>query len=255
MGAADGSLMGFVELVKTGAVVAAFDAAAPTYAAAAKVQAEAAEALLRRAAAPPPRRALDIGAGAGAVATRIARRWPQAEIDALDASPAMLAELSKALPEARLICADAAAFEASARYDLIFSSMALHWLADPRAALTRWRRALAPGGALHVALPVAGSLGEWRDACAEAGAADGLWRFPPEDFAQGLAAATELRAHRAEYADARAFLSSLKRTGAHSPRAGHAPLAPARLRRILERGPRPFVATFRVLYLTIVCGD
>jgi malonyl-CoA O-methyltransferase len=243
--------MGFIEIVRPPDVVAAFDAAADTYADAAALQDEVAQELLRRAeSAGQPRRILDMGCGAGGVTARLAARWPHAQIDALDAAPAMLAAMARRLPQARPICADAATFAPQESYDLIVSSMALHWLPDPRAALARWRGALAPGGALHVALPVAGSLDEWRAACAGVGACDGLWRFPAADFAEGVATHADMIAHRMIYPTARDFLASLKRTGSHSPRPGAAPLSAATLRRLYAQSPRPFAATYRILYLT-----
>ena len=51
--------------------------------------------------------------------------------------------------------------------DLIASSMALHWLADPVASLERLRRLLAPGGVLLYATLGPESFAEWRArACA-----------------------------------------------------------------------------------------
>jgi len=243
--------MGYVDLMQKSGVVAAFDAAAASYAAAARVQDQVAEALLGGVADGAPKTILDIGCGAGAVTALIAARWPQAEIDALDASPAMLAQVAGRAPTARRFLGDAAAFEPAARYDLIVSSMALHWLPDPRAVLARWARGLAPGGRLHVAVPAAGSLREWREACADAGAEDGLWPFPAEDFAAGLARSAELREHRLVYASARDFLISMKQTGAHSPRRGHRPASAGALRRLLAQCERPFAATYRILYLTV----
>ena len=43
---------------------------------------------------------------------------------------------------------DAARPTADGPFDLIATSMTLHWLADPAAALTTLRRQLTPGGVL-----------------------------------------------------------------------------------------------------------
>ncbi len=161
----------------------------------------------------------------------------------------MLAALQAKFPGVGIIRADAAETGDIGRYDLILSSMMAHWLPDPRGAIAQWRKLLAPGGRLHVALPVAGSLHEWRDACRAAHLADGLWAFPDSGFAAGSGASAETKAFVATYADARAFLRSLKQTGARRSRPGHSPASPAALRRVLNRQKKPFSATFLVEFL------
>jgi trans-aconitate 2-methyltransferase len=47
--------------------------------------------LLSRVGAPSPRRVVDLGCGAGNLTGQLARRWPEAAIEALDSSPEMVA--------------------------------------------------------------------------------------------------------------------------------------------------------------------
>ena len=237
------------------AIVRAFNAAAATYDAASQVQRDIASELVLRAARAcegEPRKILDLGCGAGHVTENALRQWPRAKISALDAAPKMLAALQGKFPGVETIGADAAEPGLlGGYYDLILSSMMAHWLADPRAALQVWRNLLAPGGKLLVALPVEGSLHEWRDACRDAGLADGLWAFPPENFAAGLTEQAEIQNFVGSYPDASAFLQSLKRTGARKPRPGHRPQSPAALRRLLASRHGAFNATFRIAFLTL----
>jgi malonyl-CoA O-methyltransferase len=235
-------------------VIRAFNAAAATYDAASQVQREIAGELVLRAARGcdrAPQKILDLGCGAGHVTENALRHWPRAEMTALDAAPKMLEALQGKFPGVGTIRADAAEPGLTGAYDLILSSMMAHWLPEPRAALKLWRHRLAPGGKLLVALPVEGSLQEWRDACRDAGLADGLWPFPPENFADGLAEETDMREFVASYPDAGAFLQSLKRTGARKARPGHRPESPAALRRLLASRRGVFDATFRIIFLTI----
>lgn len=143
-------------------IITAFDAAAGSYDAWTQVQRDVARALVERAGG-APRTILDVGAGTGHVTGLAREKWPGARIAALDAAPKMLARLKQKYPDVEILCADAASFACGARYDLIVSSMALHWLPEPAAVVRNWRRLLAPGGALHVAAPVEGTLAEWRD--------------------------------------------------------------------------------------------
>ncbi len=82
-------------------IIAAFDAAADSYDAASKVQRDIARKLVARAAqslVAPPKTILDLGSGAGHVTGAALELWPEAEIVALDAAPAMLAALRAKYP-------------------------------------------------------------------------------------------------------------------------------------------------------------
>jgi ubiquinone/menaquinone biosynthesis C-methylase UbiE len=101
-------------------------------------------------------RALDVGAGRGAVTFRIAEAvGPEGRVDAIDLAPTMV-ELTRATAEERGLAqvhvqlADAtdpardAALETG--YDLVASSLVLFFLPDPEEAVRRWLRLLTPGG-------------------------------------------------------------------------------------------------------------
>jgi hypothetical protein len=84
-----------------------------------------------------------------------------------------------------------------------------------------------------------------------AGIEDGLWTFPPPDFAAGRGAAIEILDFPAEYPDARAFLRALKGAGAHRSRPGVRPAPAGALRRLLATHSGPFKATFRIALLSL----
>ena len=202
-----------------------------------EVQSEVARALVARAAIDrthsAPRTILDIGAGTGHVTGLAKKNGRARKIAALDAAPKMLARLKAKFSDVETIRADAASFASAARYDLILSSMALHWLDDPARVLENWRGLLAPDGALHVATPVEGTLGEWRVFLREAGLQDLLWRFPAENFACDC----EIVAFPARFDSATAFARSLKKSGAIAPPPAVAPCPPRRCERRWRSGP------------------
>jgi malonyl-CoA O-methyltransferase len=231
-------------------IVAAFDAAAATYDPASQLQLAVAERLL--AAIPSscqPQTILELGCGTGILTTGAMARWPQAHLTALDAAPAMLAQLRRKLPQVQPVCADANAFVPQQAYDLILSSMLLHWLPQPQLLLQRWQSWLNRGGVLAVALPVAGSLPEWQTLCAAAGMADRRWLFPPAKALSALPMPQTTTRLTMRYPTVRDFLHSLKATGAHSGAA--VPSLPiGGLRRLLRHtASQPFAATYAIRLL------
>lgn len=84
---------------------------------------------------PPTGHALDLGCGPGDVTRRFARALPGWRFDALDGSPAMLAE-ARRWPSERIHYIEGRIPGAPiprARYDLVLSSSLLHHLHDPAA--------------------------------------------------------------------------------------------------------------------------
>jgi len=233
------------------AIVRRFDGAAENYDQNATVQSQIAHHLadiVIRKTPQPPAAILDIGCGTGFVAEAVIERWPRADLTAVDSSLAMLRQAKRKLPHLRAVAGDITAMEFGPEFDLILSSMALHWLAEPQAAIKRWQRWLKPGGRLFVAFLVAGSFAEWRDLCISQGVSDSLWPLPPADFA-GVAAVIERRAIETVHSSARDFLHSLKAMGGATPKPGHKPIPVSAMRRLLRAAPKPFTASYNVLYL------
>ena len=109
-------------------------------------------------AADPPHRILDLGSGTGTGALALARRFPGADIIAVDKSAPLLHHLSgeaRALGVAdliRIVPADLdAAWPAIGSVDLAWASSSLHHMADPDRVLTEVFGAIRPGGLLAVA--------------------------------------------------------------------------------------------------------
>jgi SAM-dependent methyltransferase len=105
----------------------------------------------------PVRRILDLGSGTGTGGFALLRRFPQAEVTAVDASPELLDHLrarARALgvdDRVRTVQVDLdTAWPDFGAVDLAWSSAALHHLADPDRALRAAFAALRPGGLLAV---------------------------------------------------------------------------------------------------------
>lgn len=103
----------------------------------------------------PPARVADLGCGSGELTATLAARWPDAVIDALDASPEMIAAARAHEIPGRLAfrVADVASWEPARPLDLVISNAVLQWVPEHLDLLPRWIRALAPGGRLAFQVP------------------------------------------------------------------------------------------------------
>lgn len=205
----------------------------------ARVQPEVARGLADMIAAlplPPAARVLEIGCGTGALPDAVLGR-PEGRgfrWTATDIAPAMVARA-----RARLARHDGVSFavmdgehpDLDGPFDLICSSLAMQWFTDLDAALGRLRMLLAPGGRLAFTTLADGSFAEWRAAHGEA--EDGLHAYPDADALAAMGLEVAIRHHCIRHADARDFLRSMKDIGAGAPRAGHRPLSPGTLRRVM----------------------
>jgi tRNA (cmo5U34)-methyltransferase len=130
----------------------------------------------------PPRRILDLGAGTGMLAARVAAAYPEAELVLVDGAPAMLEQARATLGDrATLHVADLEDPLPSGGFDAVVSALAIHHLDDDakRALFTRVREALPPGGMFVNAEQVAGPTPcfdrlnrEWHEASARAAGTD-----------------------------------------------------------------------------------
>jgi malonyl-CoA O-methyltransferase len=127
-----------------------FERAAASYAGASRLESEVGARMLERLdyMKLAPRRILD--AGSGPPRRTLGKRYPRAEVVALDFSLGMLRSAKAGFFQRRKpkrLCADLAALPlAPGSVDLVWSNMALHWAGDPLAVLREFERVLAPAG-------------------------------------------------------------------------------------------------------------
>lgn len=154
----------------------AFGRAAPNYAAVAALQREVEARLLEQLDYlddRQPLRILDLGSGPGRAAGAMKKRWPKADVIALDAALPMLREVprhTRFWRPVRRVCADVAQLPLPDQCaDVIFSSLCLQWLEDLPAVLSEFRRVLRPGGLLLFSTFGPDTLLELREAYRAAG--------------------------------------------------------------------------------------
>lgn len=125
----------------------------------------------------------DFGCGTGEYTVELARRAaPDGHATGIDSSPAMIARARELLATLDRQLASRVSFvEGDFRtvvdencYSIIFSNAALQWALDHREILTRWFRALKPGGRMVIQMP--SNHEEMAQTTLVAMAADSAWR-------------------------------------------------------------------------------
>ncbi len=191
---------------------------------------------------------LELGCGTGLLSRHLVKHYPDARLILTDAAPAMIAEcrrnlsgISKATISYEIM--DAGEAGGHAELDLIVSSMTLHWLPDPPAALERLRRLLAPKGTLLYATLGPDSFAEWREVLASESLPSGLPDIKP---LPGVIEEERL----VPDADTLSFLRRMKAVGGLTPREGYVPLSPGQLRRAIHAADERFGGriTWHIVY-------
>lgn len=100
-----------------------------------------------------PRTIADLGCGPGNSTALLAARWPEAAIDGIDNSIAMLRQARESGAPARWIEADVAVWTPENVYDAIYANATLHWVGDHATLLPRLVSHLSPRGVLAFQVP------------------------------------------------------------------------------------------------------
>jgi trans-aconitate 2-methyltransferase len=107
--------------------------------------------LLSQVGAVEPRRVVDLGCGAGNLTGQLARRWPDAVVEALDSSPEMVAAARERGVDASV--GDVRTWTPQPDTDVVLSNAAMHWVPEHGELFVRWAGQLAAGSWLAVQMP------------------------------------------------------------------------------------------------------
>jgi malonyl-CoA O-methyltransferase len=217
---------------RSAAIAQSFGAAAGTYDDHADLQRTVAKRLahlLPPFAAP---RVLELGCGTGLFSRHLLSRYPDGTFLFTDLAPSMVEQCRLNLADAggkrvSFDIMDAARPTVDGPFDLIATSMTLHWLAGPEAALDALGKRLAPNGVLVFATIGGESFPEWRDALVAQGLPIGVLDIPD---LPGIVDEERLIVD----ADTLGFLRRMKAIGGLTPRDGYAPLPAGALRRAIR---------------------
>lgn len=107
--------------------------------------------LLSRIGAERPRRVVDLGCGPGNLTVQLARRWPEAVIEALDSSPEMVAAARQRGVDATI--GDLRSWRPQRDTDVVLSNAAVQWVPEHAELMLRWAGQLAAGAWIGVQMP------------------------------------------------------------------------------------------------------
>jgi trans-aconitate 2-methyltransferase len=107
--------------------------------------------LLGRVGAAQPRRVADLGCGPGNLTLQLARRWPDAAIEAIDRSAEMVAAARERGVAATV--GDLRSWAPQPDTDVVFSNAALHWVPERDELMVRWAEQLAAGAWIAIQMP------------------------------------------------------------------------------------------------------
>lgn len=244
----------------------AFDRASARYDSAAQLQAESRRELLERLEILrlEPAAVLDLGAGPGAGTKALAKRYPRAQVLALDLSLGMLQEArrqSGLLRKFHRVAADARVLPLrSASVDLVFSNLLLQWCNPPDEVFAEVRRVLRPGGFFAFSSFGPQTLQELRAAWTAVDARPHVHEFiDMHDLGGALARAgfaepvLDVDRMRRRYPDPRALMRELQTIGARNaardrPRGLTGRSGFARMLEAYEKTGSGVEATFEVIY-------
>lgn len=241
-------------------VAGAFAAAAETYDHAAEAQAAAADRLVELVmdhSFPANPTVLEVGCGTGLLTRRLQPRlggdWLVTD---LSAAMVAMAERSINAPATSFRVMDAEVPDVpTALFDLVVSNMAAQWFSDLGRTVRRLLSCLGKGGMLAFSTLGQGSFAQWRAAHDALGFPCGTPRYPTvEDLARILPAEARIVRQTVDvrHADAFAFLDALRQVGADTPAAGHVPLSPGAMRRVIRKMGAPAVVTYDILHVVIM---
>ncbi|WP_067687662.1 trans-aconitate 2-methyltransferase [Nocardia jejuensis] len=155
--------------------------------------------LVNRVRAEKPRRVVDLGCGPGNLTVTLGERWPEAELEASDSSPEMVAAARSRGIAASL--GDVRTWRPSADTDVVVSNAVLQWVPGHQELLLRWAQELPAGAWLafqvpgnfdapsHISIRTLAATEQWREKLGPAGLLEPRAVLDPEGYARVLTAA------------------------------------------------------------------
>lgn len=226
-----------------------FNKGADTYTQAAELQVKVADRLAARLSGVGAKAILEIGCGTGILSQHLITQFPEAQILLTDIAPAMVqvsqsrfASLSNVMTD----CIDGENITLSDSFDLIVSSMTLHWFKHINQSIQHLIKKLNKNGKLCFAILGSGSMPEWHQMCRQFNIPLGTPLMPTDQDCPGLN--LQIETIKQTYPNLHAFLAHFKLLGANTPRADYVPLTPSQLRPLLRSHHHEIEISYEVIF-------
>lgn len=214
-----------------------FGNSAQTYDKYAEIQNSVAQSLNNLIADIAPTSILEIGCGTGLLSTQIVKKFPSANFTFTDLSANMLKIAEKKLKaqfpdnqsQFHFQTFNPETNQLEKKYDLILSSMAIHWFNDVEKSIQSLQAALNEKGVFYYSTIGQDCFSEWTSTLTNLNYPNGL-RIP-----ENLPGIVKSETIKVPYGSAQNFLKNLKLTGAHSPKPGYIPLSPKQLKTAMNK--------------------
>jgi malonyl-CoA O-methyltransferase len=229
-----------------------FNQGAKTYDAFCTMQTHAAKQLVTYIENNVAKKILEIGCGTGLLSQHLHAIFPQSSLLLTDIAPDMIDVCQQKLgtyAQIELACMDGEKCEIPTKFDLIASSMTMHWFEDLKQSIEKLVSKLLPGGCLAFSILGENSLYEWRKMCDEFGINKSQY-FPEvqqlRDYFPEMEIDTEKKQY--QYKNAYEFLTSLKNLGARASNTNAAMMSPKKLRALLRQYHHKIDMTYEIIY-------
>lgn len=222
-----------------------FGNSAQTYDKYAEIQNSVAQSLNNLIAHKTPSSILEIGCGTGLLSTQIVKKFPSANFTFTDLSANMLEIAEKKLKMQHPDTQGQFHFDVfnpekdhlKDKYDLIISSMAIHWFNDVKKSIQTLQAALNEKGAFYYSTIGQDCFSEWTATLKTLNYPNGL-RIP-----KNLPGIVKSETIKVPYGSAQNFLRNLKLTGAHSPKPSYTPLSTKQLKTAMSKLEKDYQAS------------
>jgi malonyl-CoA O-methyltransferase len=234
-------------------IITRFNRGAKTYHQAAHLQAQIAKNLSHHLIGVQADDILEIGCGTGLFTQYLLKTFPQSNVLLTDISPSMIEECRQQFRElspTAFACVDGETLHELPSFDLIVSSMTLHWFNAFQSSVQRIQQKLKKNGRFIFAMLTDYSLHEWQNMCDYFNYPIATPAFPSliqlkNQFPEFTFRVEEIKEI---YSNAHTFLKTLKFLGATAARPEYTPLASNQLRHLIHHFDHEISITYEVVY-------
>lgn len=234
-------------------MIASFNRRVQTYDHFACLQKEVNQMLMSRISDFSPLSILEIGCGTGDLSKHMALHFSNANFLLTDISDLMVEKVRKMFSQHNHIavqCMDGESLQLSIPYDLIISSMSLHWFNDIRCSLKKIITYLSSQGFFIFSGMGDQSFPEWRSLCELHALPLGMPSFLSESLLKEILPTIHIHreSKKVVYKNLYAFLNTLKKIGASTPHSNYVPLSYVQMKTLLTQYDKPFEVTYDIIY-------